>query len=464
MSAKKPPFDPDKLFQRALSMHHDGKLKEAEDLYKTLLAYFPNQVEVITPFATLLLQQGKHVEGVAQLKKSLSLNPCQPGALYNLGVQLQKQVKLEEALSCYEQALQLNPQDINCLINRGNTLKDSRRHQEAIASFNRALAINPNIASAQWNKALTQILLGNYEEGWKLYESGWQAGERGKPRSFNQPTWLGDESIKGKTLLIYAEQGFGDFIQFCRYAPMAEALGAKVILEVSAPLLALARSLKGNFTLVKEGEALPAFDLVCPVMSLPLAFKTTLATVPANTAYLFADAANKKVWQEKLGEKTKPRIGVVWSGSLTNKIDLNPCSKRNVPLAQLQALFELPFEFHVLQKEFRDEDKATLANISNLHLHQDELTDFASTAALIDEMDLVISTCTAVAHLSGSLGKETLVMLPYTADYRWLLERSDSPWYKSVTLFRQNQIGDWSEVIADIKETVSLAYQDHISN
>ena len=456
MSAKKPPFDPDKLYQRALALHHEGKLREAEDLYKTLLAYFPNQVEVITPLATLLLQQGKHAEGVAQLKKSLSINPRQPGALYNLGVELQKQVKLEEALNCYEQALRLNPQDINCLINRGNTLKDLRRHEEAVASFNQALALNPNVPAAQWNKALTQISLGNYEEGWKLYESGWQAGERGTPRAFNKPTWLGEESIKGKTLLIYAEQGFGDFIQFCRYAPMAEALGAKVILQVSAPLLALAKSLKGNFTIIQEGDALPPVDFVCPVMSLPLAFKTTLNTVPAKTPYLFAQADQKKAWQDKLGKKTKPRIGIVWSGSLTNKIDLNPASKRNIPLAQLKALFDLPVEFHVLQKEFREEDKAILADLKQLHFH--ELADFANTAALIDEMDLVVSSCTAVAHLSGALGKETWVMLPYTADYRWLLEREDSPWYPAVKLFRQNKVGDWAEQLEKISNLISAKF------
>ena len=448
MVAKKPPFDPDKLYQRALALHHEGKLKEAGSVYRTLLDYFPNQVEVLSPFATLLLQMGQHQEGVKQLKKSLSINPRQPDALYNLGVELQKEAKLEEALNCYQQALQLAPQNVNAWLNRGNTLKDLQRHEEAIQSFDQAIRLNPNVPSVYWNKALTEISLGHYEEGWKLYESGWAAGERGTPRVFKEPTWLGQEDIKGKTLFIYPEQGLGDFIQFCRYVPMVEALGAKVVLEVPKPLIDLVKTLQGNFTIIEAGETLPSFDMVCPIMSLPLAFKTTLETIPAKVPYLFANKEKQAEWHQKLGVKTKPKIGIVWSGSLTNKIDLNPASRRYVPLKELSSLFELPFEFHVLQKEFREEDKALLPNLKQLHLH--ELTHFASTAELIEEMDLVISTCTSVAHLSGALGKETWVLLPYTADYRWLLNREDSPWYPTLKLVRQTKISDWSEQLATL--------------
>jgi tetratricopeptide (TPR) repeat protein len=453
MSAKKPPFDPEKLYQRALSFHHEGKLKEAEGLYKTLLEFFPNQVGVITPLATLLLQMGRHQEGITQLRKSLSLNPNQAGALYNLGVELQKKGDLEESLQCYQQALKLEPQNINAWLNHGNALKDLQRHQEAIKSFDQAIKLNPNMAAIYWNKALTQISLGNYEDGWSLYEWGWPAGERGKQRNFTQPTWLGTDSIAGKSLLIYPEQGLGDFIQFCRYVPMLEALGAKGILVVPKPLLELMRSLEGNFTIVEDGESLPYFDMVCPIMSLPLAFKTTLKNVPQNIPYLFAEQNKQTEWRNKLGKKTKLRIGLVWSGSLTNKIDLNPASRRYIPLSELKPLLELPHEFHVLQKEFRDEDQALLPSIKQLHLH--ELTDFSSTAGLIQEMDLVISVCTSVAHLSGALGKETWVLLPHTADYRWLLDRDDTPWYPSLKLIRQNKIGCWSDALTQISNLIS---------
>jgi tetratricopeptide (TPR) repeat protein len=447
MSAKKPPFNPDQLYQRALSLHHSGKLADAEGLYNTLLSYFPNQVEILTTLGIVLLQQGRSEAGFQQLKKSLSLNPNQPAALYNMAVELQKLARLDEALACYNKALKLNPQDINALINRGNTLKDMKQYKEAIASFENALALQPKIPSAHWNKALTHILLGEYEEGWKEYEWGWQCGERGKPRQYSQPTWLGAEPIAGKTILIHPEQGFGDLIQFSRYVPMLENLGANVILEAPASLVELMASLSSKLTVIKEGDALPAFDVVCPVMSLPLALKTTLKTIPANTPYLRVSESKKQYWQAKLGVKTRPRIGIVWSGSMTNQIDNNLCARRNIPLEQLKPLFELPLEFHVLQKDIRPEDKPTLESLTQLHCHQEELKDFADTAAIIQEVDLVISVCTSVAHLSGALGHNTWVLLPYSADYRWMLNENESPWYPNIELIRGKKIGNWSDIV-----------------
>jgi tetratricopeptide (TPR) repeat protein len=460
MSSKKPPFNPDQLYQRALNLHHAGKLADAEGLYKTLLSYFPNQVEILTTLGIVLLQQGRSEAGFQQLKKSLGINPNQPVAWYNMAVELQKLTRLDEALACYQECLKRNPQDINALINRGNTLKDLKQYPAAIASFESALALGPNIPSAHWNKALTHILLGEYEQGWKGYEWGWQCGERGEPRKYAQATWLGDAAIAGKTLLIHAEQGFGDLIQFSRYVPMLEKLGAKVILEVPASLVDLMAGLSPSLIVIKEGEALPAFDMVCPVMSLPLALKTTLATIPANIPYLSVSEAKKTYWQTKLGQKTKPRIGIVWSGSMTNQIDNNLCARRNIPLVALKPLFDLGLEsgleFHVLQKEIRPEDQPILDSLSQLLQHQNELKDFADTAALIQEMDVVISVCTSVAHLSGALGHNTWVLLPYSADYRWMLNEKDSPWYPSVELFRSNKIGDWSDVVSQVREKLAL--------
>ena len=463
MSIKKPPFNPDQLYQRALTLHHAGKLAEAEGLYKTLLDYFPHQVEILTTLGILLLQEGRSEAGFQHIKKSLSLNPNQPAAIYNMAVELQRLARLDEALACYDQALKLNTRDVNALLNRGNTLKDLKRYQEAIASFESALTRQPNIPPVRWNKALTHILLGEYEQGWQEYEWGWQSGERGQPRKYGQPTWLGDYSIAGKTLLVHPEQGFGDLIQFSRYVPLLENLGATVILEASASLVDLMSSLSPNIKVIKEGDPLPHFDFVCPVMSLPLALKTSLESIPANIPYLSVSEFKKGFWQQKLGNKTKLRIGIVWSGSMTNKIDNNRCARRNIPLEQMQPLFELPFEFHVLQKEFRPEDQSILASLNHLYLHQDDLIDFSDTAALIEEMDLVISVCTSVAHLSGALGHPTWVLLPYSADYRWLVDRDDSPWYPTVGLFRSQKIGDWSEVISNVIAKLKVQFSSEFS-
>jgi ADP-heptose:LPS heptosyltransferase len=241
---------------------------------------------------------------------------------------------------------------------------------------------------------------------------------------------------------------------------MLEKLGAKVILEAPASLVELMQSLSPTLTVIKEGETLPTFDVVCPVMSLPLALKTTLETIPTGTPYLSVSETKKQYWQAKLGKKTKPRIGIVWSGSMTNPIDNNLCARRNIPLAQLKPLFDLPFEFYVLQKDIRPEDKPILDGLRQLHCHQDELKDFADTAALIQEMDLVISVCTSVAHLAGALDHKTWVLLPYSADYRWMLNEKESPWYPSVELIRSEKIADWSDVvqqtIQQLKTTFSI--------
>ena len=458
MSSKKLPFNPDQIYENALKLHHAGKLSEAEKLYKALLDHFPNQDEILTTLGILFFQQGRSEHGFQCIKKSLNLNSNQPVALYNMGVELQKLTRLEEALIYYDKTIQLNPYDINALINRGNVLKDLQSYKNALISYEQVLAIDSNIPAAHWNKAITHILLGEYELGWREYEWGWQSGERGMPRKFPQPTWLGHESIFGKTLFIHREQGLGDLIQFCRYIPLLEKLGAKIILEAPLSLFELMKSLSPSVMVIEEGESLPSFDLVCPIMSLALAFKTTVKNIPASIPYLEVEKNKKIFWKKKLGEKTLPRIGIVWSGSMTNKIDNNPLARRNIPLKQFQSIFDLPLEFHMLQKEVRPEDQVILKSLNNINNHQKELDNFLDTAALVQEMDLVISVCTSAAHLSGALGQNTWVLLPYSADYRWMLNQNNSPWYPTVELFRKTSPLEWDGLISDVENKLRAKY------
>ncbi len=451
-TVKKPNFDPDKLFQRALVLHNEGKLVEAESLYKTLVNFFPREPNLISALGTLLLQRGLHSEGVHQLKTSLSINPNQPQTLYNLGIELQKYAKFEDALQYYNKSIELNPANPICFLNKGNTLKELKKYIEALENYDEAIRLSPNLASAHWNKSLTQLLNGEFSEGWKLYEWGWEAGERGVKREFSQPKWLGGNSINGKTILIIAEQGLGDYIQFCRYIPMLVEIGAKVIIECSANLKPLFSTIKSEFQLIEEGEPLPNFDTYCPVMSLPLAFKTTLENIPNQTPYLFVDQEKRDKWRKILGEKKRPRVGIAWSGSLTNKIDLNLATRRNIPLESLKEILSMEVDFHVLQKEFRSEDAKLIPKIENLNCHQNQLNDFSDTAALICEMDIMISTCTSIAHLSGALNHPTIVLLPFSADYRWMETRTDSPWYPSIQLIRQTAIGNWKTEILQLEE------------
>ena len=452
MNIKKPPFNPDSVFQNALSFHRSGQFSAAAGLYKRLLDYFPNQTEVLTPLGTLLLQQGKHEEGVRQIEKSLKINPNQPDALYNLAVEFQKYNRLEDAKKCYERAVLLNPKDVNTYLNLGNTLKDMKRYQEALANYDNALTLCPDMASVLWNKGLIKILIGEFEEGWQLYEWGWKCSERGKNRTFIQPKWLGKEQVAGKTLLIHSEQGLGDVIQFCRYIPMLEKLGAEVILEIKATLVPLVSTLKCNLKIIEDGMELPNFDMYCPIMSMPLAFKTSINTIPHEVPYLYCDSDKIKVWHKKLGSKTKLRIGFVWSGSKTHKNDRN----RSISLETFEPILQLPFEFHSIQKQIDSQEEAYLSKFQNVSLHQNDLLDFSDTAALLSQMDLTISVDTSVAHLAGALGKSLWLMLPFNPDYRWMVDGEISPWYPTMTLFRQTDIGNWNKVISDIKRQLIL--------
>jgi tetratricopeptide (TPR) repeat protein len=398
----------------------------------------------------LALQALKRLdEALASYDRAIVLKPDYAEAYSNRGNALKDLNRLDEALASYDRALVLKPDYAEVYSNRGLALQDLKRLDEALASYDRAIVLKPDLADVYWNKSLLKILTGDYLEGWQLYEWRWKKEPLiNSLRVYKKPLWLGTETLVNKTLLIYPEQGLGDYIQCIRYAVLVEQLGAKVILEVPLALMSLVSTLKGQFTLVESGKPLPDFDYHCPVMSLPLAFKTTVDTIPAQLPYLYATEDKKQHWQEKLGKQTVTRIGLVWSGSTGHKNDHN----RSLLLQQLASLLELPVEFYSLQKEVRAVDIDTLIAFHHIHQHQDDLLDFSDTAALVDAMDIIISVDTSVAHLAGAMGKKVFILLPYAADYRWMLDRTDSPWYPTATLFRQPALDDWESVVVEIKQ------------
>jgi hypothetical protein len=291
-------------------------------------------------------------------------------------------------------------------------------------------------------------LLGNFEEGWREYEWRWRHEEISQIsgiRYFEQPLWLGKEPLKNKTILLYAEQGLGDTIQFCRYIPLVGALGAKVILEVPASLVHLLKNLDGVGQIVARDDKLPGFDYQCPLLSLPLAFKTTLDTIPL-CPQIITNKGKVALWKGLLGQKVKPRIGLVWSGSTTHKNDHN----RSLTLTKLLPYLSPNYEYVSLQKEVRDIDKGLLNGDEVIKNFGAILQDFTDTAALCELMDLVISIDSSVAHLAATMGVPTWLLLPYNPDWRWLLDRDDSPWYPSLNLYRQPIIDDWSSVLEKI--------------
>ncbi|MEQ1935217.1 MAG: hypothetical protein ABL962_15255, partial [Fimbriimonadaceae bacterium] len=266
-----------------------------------------------------------------------------------------------------------------------------------------------------------------------------------------QQLWLGNAPLEGKTILLHSEQGYGDTLHFCRYAKLVAALGARVILEVQPTLLPLLANLEGTHQVIPKGDALPHFDYHCPLLSLPLAFKTDLETIPADIPYVFSDTTHAAMWRDKLGKKTRLRVGLVWSGSPAQANDHN----RSIALAQLLPLLHEGVEWISLQQDVRASDAGLLSQRTDIRQFGDQLKDFADTAALVESMDIVVTVCTSVAHLAGAMGKPTWVLLCFNADWRWLLDRADSPWYPTARLFRQPAIGDWTTVISSVSKELA---------
>lgn len=443
---------PQNPFNIALQLHHSGRLREAIDVYGKLLISQSKNAQLWYLIGTANLQLKQYEQGFEQLKRALSLDPKNPPAYKNRATAFRELGLFDEALADFDTAISLNPNYAEAHNDRGVLLKYLNRIDESIASFDKALAVNPKFADAYFNKATALILTGSFSEGWALFEWRLRMSDvRKNYYKFPQPAWRGGEYIQAKKLFIHSEQGFGDVVQFCRYLPKIDSLGAEVIFEVPGALASLISSLKCPMTVVPKGAELPKFDAYCPVMSLPYVFKTTLTTIPAANPYLFSDQQKTKIWQEKLGDKKKFRIGLVWSGSTEHTED----AYRSISLEELLPLIDLPIEWHSLHKEYRQHDLEVLRQNIAIQQHQDDLKDFSDTAALIECMDLVISVDTSVAHVAGAIGKPVWILLPFAPDYRWMLDIEDSPWYPSARLFRQSASGDWRSVItAVIRELI----------
>ncbi len=441
------PFDA--LYAQASGAAAARDFERAIPLYDRAIALDPSRAEPYYKRANALKDLGRLDAALASYDQAIERKPGYAHAYCNRGFVQHSLGLLAQALSSYDQAIALEPTDAFAHYNRALLLQDCCRWQEALASYDQAIGINPEFADAQYNRSLTLLFLGRFAAGWRGFEWRWENAQRlaiGERRDFEQPLWLGEESIAGKRLLLYSEGGFGDTLQFCRYATSCAAQGATVLLQAQRPLLGLLATLEGVSQLIPAGSALPAFDYHCPLMSLPLAFKTTVDTVPAPPRYLRSDKAKLAHWRTLLGARTRPRIGLVWSGNANNPID----RRRTIRLADWIEHLPREYQYVCLQKDVRPEDAASLAANPWISSFDSELHDFSDTAALCECLDLVISVDTSPAHLSGALGQRTWLLLAFTPDWRWILDRNDTPWYPSVKLYRQTAVGDWAEVFARV--------------
>lgn len=445
------PNDLDILVNYASTLHELKQYDSARLIFDMALALDPNCAQALTNKGVTLFELKQFDEVLFLHDKALTLEPQNYVAWSNKGNALSQLKRFDEAIACFDKALTLRPDYHEAWAYRGATMFELKRLNEAIANFDRALNVKPDYNEAAWNKSLSLLLQGDYQNGLPLYENRWRSrgvSEIAVKRSFDRPTWLGQESVKGKTIFIYGEQGLGDFIQFCRYTKLVANLGAKVILEVPQSLVTLLTGLTGVSQFVIKGQELPPFDFCCPIVSLPLACNTSVTSIPAENRYIVSDIKKASEWRLKLGEKKKKRVGLVWS-SLSN---FQHDAKRSLLLSDfVKALPVDGYEYVCLQKELKDCDREFFKQYQSIKFFGDQLNDFSDTAALIESVDLVVSTCTSVPHLSAAMGKETWILLPYVPDWRWLLDREDSPWYPSVKLYRQSTVNDWNSVLERVR-------------
>ncbi|MDA9409225.1 tetratricopeptide repeat protein [Bradyrhizobium sp. CCBAU 45384] len=401
--------------------------------------------------AVCLSVLGRFDEAEADYEKSIALDPNLAETHNNLGLLHWRFGRLEQAFACFDRALALRPDFRAVLNNKAVVLLHLQMLDEAFATLRKSLAAAPDDAQTLFYLATLQLLTGDFEHGWVAREARWRLPSVGLvDRGFSQALWRGDQPLAGKTILLHSDEGLGDAIQFARYVPMVAASGARVILEVEPPIQQLLGGIEGVAECIGRSST-PEFDLHCPLGTLPLAFGTRLDTIPLAHGYVPAPPATRMTaWEDRLeqrlGAHDRFRVGLVWAGNPDHKNDHN----RSMALRTLAPLLDCDAQFVSLQKGVRDQDRAFLAERRDIVDLTEHLTDFSETAALISCLDLVITVDTSVAHLAGALAAPVWTLLPFNPDWRWLIERDDSPWYRSMRLFRQTTRGDWASVVDDV--------------
>jgi Tfp pilus assembly protein PilF len=426
-------------------------LKRPEDAVKVfdaVLAAAPSHLQARINRGNALTEMGRAEAALVDYDAALVTAPNHPLAHYNRGNALRLLGREPEAIVAYERALTAGPQHINAWLNRGHALAALNRHQDAITSYDRALALQPDHADAHFNAAMSLLTVGAYARGFQEYEWRWKRTGMAGRKEFRRPPWLGDAPLNGKTIVLHAEQGLGDTVQFARYVPQIGRMGARVVLEVPGELKPLLAGLDGVAEVVVRGERLPPYDLHCPLGSLPLACKTGVSNIPAAIPYLRAPETHLAKWRARLEQLPSPRVALAWSGRAAHPNDRN----RSVSLAELKPLLSAPgVRFISVQRELRDDDAAMLSREPRIAHVGAELYDFADTAAVLSLCDLLVCVDTSVAHVAGALGRPVALLVPFQPDWRWMLDRDASPWYPNIRLYRQSAPRDWGGVIASVR-------------
>jgi tetratricopeptide (TPR) repeat protein len=462
------PGDVNALHERGNALLTLGRPQDALACFDQVLARNPRHGDARLNHGTALANLGRGEQALADFDAALALMPGHPAALYNRGNALSDLGRYDEALAAFDHALAAAPNHVKAWNNRGRALQALNRHADAAGSFDKAIELQKDYADAHFNRALSLLALGDLRRGFEQYEWRWKRTRMTDTRrGYGKPLWLGEYPLAHKTILLHAEQGLGDAIQFVRYAPLLARAGATVVLEVQPELKNLLAGLAGIASCHARGDQLPAYDVHCPLGSLPLALKTEPTSIPADIPYLRADETRLAQWRTRIAALPGKRVAMAWGGNVSHANDRN----RSIDLALLEPLLALDgVSFLSIQRELRDNDAERLARHTNVRHLGGELTDMADTAAVTALADLTISVDTSVAHLAGALARPVWVMLPFAPDWRWTPARDPekcepvfrkdhaqtknfehSPWYPQARLFRQLALTDWPSVIAKLR-------------
>jgi tetratricopeptide (TPR) repeat protein len=422
------------------------ELDEAITCYKEAIQKNPNFPGAYYNLGVALQEKEQLDESVSAYQKALDLNPRYADAYHDMGYVLQLKGQLDKAVECYQKALTIKPDLFDAYNNLGRVYQEQGRMDEAIASYQKAIRMNPDFAEAHSNLSMALLLMGKLRQGWTEYEWRWKLEDHSR-YDFPQPLWKGSD-VSGRTLFLYAEQGFGDTIQFIRYASMAAENGARVIVECQKELKSLVERVNGVEKVITREDPIPGFDFHCPLLSLPMIFDTGLESIPSRIPYLTVDEAFIEKWHKRICTCNRGfKAGLVWSGNPKHKANrIRSCDLATfAPFADLQDV-----TFYSLQKGEAAKQAKNPPDGLDLVDVMDEVGDFADTAGLIMNLDLIISVDTSVAHLAGALGKPAWILLAFSPDWRWMLDRQDNPWYPTMRLFRQPSPGDWKSVISGV--------------
>ena len=431
------PDDPVTMNNLGVALCRRGQMAEGEEQFRRALAVRVDYFEALKNLGKCLIEANRFEEAIEIFRRAIGLRPEDPQALSNLGCALAACGEAGEAVAMCQKSVSIAPTS-GGFSNLGNALNETADFGGAVQAFGGALQINPQDASAHWNLSLTLLLQREFKEGWEEHEWRWLAKEyHGARREFGRPQWTG-EPLKGRSVFVYAEQGLGDAIHFARYLPLIAAGGGKVIFECRPELVRLAHTM-GGVDVIERGAKLPEFDLHCPLLSLPRAFATTDQNIPATVPYVFADSTRAAQFAARMPKDASRKVGLAWAGNPLHFRD----RLRSIPPEELSPLAEFP-GVHLFRLQKDDGRFVATELLSNAWTDwTDQLLDFADTAALIANLDLVIAADTSIAHLAGAMGIPVWVLLPYVPDWRWMLNRDDSPWYPTMRLFRQPKAGDW---------------------